>query len=110
LPKEADWLKQSGAVTQLSAAALLLLATLNQVFLHGKASAEQDDAAHRPWQIRFDNARRRLREANISMTDDPQRSLELYMELRKRWDRPIRLLGASMGYQPSEIDTAMQGV
>ena len=33
LPKEADWLKQSGAVTQLSSAALLLLCTLRDVFL-----------------------------------------------------------------------------
>src|SRR5207249_11113444 len=29
LPKQADWLKQSGAVTQLSAATLLLLSTLS---------------------------------------------------------------------------------
>src|SRR3954471_12599451 len=34
LPKDADWLKQSGAVTQLWSSALLLLSTLNNVFLH----------------------------------------------------------------------------
>jgi hypothetical protein len=46
LPKGADWLKQSGAVTQMSAAAMLLLSTLNQVFLQ-EASAEPDDVEDR---------------------------------------------------------------
>ncbi len=109
LPKEADWLKQSGAVTQLSAATLLLLSTLNNVFLQDKASAEADDADHPLWRIRFENARQRLQEAGISVTDDFQRSLESYMEQRRRWDHLIRPLGGSMAYQPSEIDTAMQG-
>src|SRR5690349_16633556 len=63
LPKEANWLKQSGAVTQLSAATLLLLSTLNNVFLQEKASGEAGDADHPLWCIRFENARQRLREA-----------------------------------------------
>src|SRR4051794_18295429 len=49
LPKEADWLKQSGAVTQLSMAAPLLLSTLNDVFLQDEASAETNDADHQLW-------------------------------------------------------------
>jgi hypothetical protein len=106
LPKEADWLKQSGAVTQLSAAALLLLTTLNNVFLPEKASAEANDADHRLWRIRFESARQRLKEAGISVTDDLQGSLQSYMEQRRRWDQLIFLLGSSMAYQPSEIDTA----
>lgn len=108
LPKEADWLKQSGAVTQLSAAALLLLSTLNQVFLQG-ASVDPDDDRHRLWCIRLENARRRLLEANICVTDDPQRSLEIYAKERRRWDHLVRLLGGSMAYRPSEIDTAIHG-
>jgi hypothetical protein len=106
LPKEAEWLKQSGAVTQLSAAALLLLSTLNNVFLQEKPSASADDADHRVWRIRFENAGRRLQEAGISVTDDLRRSLDSYMEQRRRWDHLIRLLGSSMAYLPSEIDTA----
>jgi hypothetical protein len=106
LPKEADWLKQSGVVTQLSAATLLLLSTLNNVFLQEKASAEADDVDHSLWRIRFENARQRLQEAGICVTDDLQRSLESYIEQRRKWDHLIRLLGASMAYQPSEIDTA----
>src|SRR3954467_14614871 len=57
LPEEADWLKQSGAVTQLSASALLLVSPFNNVFLHKKASAERGDADHPLWRIRFENAR-----------------------------------------------------
>jgi len=107
LPKEADWLKQSGAVTQLSVAALLLLSTLNNVFLRDNASAEVDDADHPLWRIRFENARQRLKEAGIGVTDDLQRSLESYMEQRRRWDHLIRPLGGSMAYQSSEVDAAM---
>src|SRR3954451_12198604 len=62
LPKEGDWLKQSGAVTQLWSAALLLLCTLRDVFLQEKASAEANDGDHRLWRIRFENARQRLQE------------------------------------------------
>jgi hypothetical protein len=107
LSKEADWLKQSGAVTQLSTSALLLLSTLNKVFLQQKASVEPDDADHRLWRIRFENARQRLQEAGISVTDDLQRSLESYIEQRRRWHHLTQLLGTSMAYRPSELDTAM---
>jgi hypothetical protein len=106
LPKEADWLKQSGAVTQLSTSTLLLLSTLDNVFLPEKASTEVKDANHRLWRIRFENARQRLQEAGISVTDDLQRSLQSYMEQRRRWDHLVRILGSSMAYQPSEIDAA----
>jgi hypothetical protein len=109
LPKEADWLKQSGAVTQLSAAALLLLATLNDVFVKEKASAEADEARARLWRQRFENARLRLQEAQISVTADLQQSSKVYFEQRKRWDHLVRALGRSMAYAPSEIDTAMDG-
>jgi hypothetical protein len=108
LPTEADWLKQSGAVTQLWTAALLLLVTLENVFLEKKASAEADDADRPIWRIRFENARRRLQQAGISVTDDLQRSTESYAEQRRRWDHLIRLLGGSMAYKPAEIDTATQ--
>jgi hypothetical protein len=94
------------AVTQLSTSTLLLLSTLNNVFLQEKASTEVNDTNHRLWRIRFENARQRLQEAGISVTDDLQRSLQSYMEQRKRWDHLIRILGSSTAYQPSEIDTA----
>jgi hypothetical protein len=82
LPKEADWLKQSGAVTQLWASALLLLSTLNKVFLQEMVSAQSHDTDRRLWQKRFENARQRLMEAGISVTDDLPQSCVSYMEQR----------------------------
>jgi hypothetical protein len=110
LPKEADWLKQSGAVTQLSAAALLLLTTLNNVFLQEKASAEAGDGDHRLWRIRFENARRRLQEAGIDVTHDLKGSFETYIEQRRKWDHLILCLGSSMAYKPSDINPAMHNL
>jgi hypothetical protein len=110
LPEQAEWLKQSGAVTQLWSAALLLLSTLKDVFLENEAFADTDKGDHRLWRVRFENARQRLRDAGISITDDFQRSLECYIEQRKSWDPVIRQLGPSMAYQWSEIDPAMHQV
>jgi hypothetical protein len=107
LPKEAEWLKRSGAVTQTSTAALLLLSTLNNVFLQEKASAEADHVDRQLWRVRLENARRRLQEAEISVTDDLRHSLESYIEHRRRWDPLIGVVGNSMAYKPSEIDPAM---
>lgn len=109
LAGEADWLKQSGAVTQLSSSTLLLLSTLNDVFLREEASAQAADADHGAWRIRFENARHRLRQAGIGVTDDHEGSLQCYVEQRASWDHLIRLLGSSMAYRPAEIDAAMHG-
>jgi len=107
LPEDADWLKRSGAVTHLSVAALLLLFTLNRIFLQEEGSVGADSTDHPLWRIRFENARQRLQEAGISVADDLQRSLGSYVEQRTRWDHLVRVLGDSMAYHPSEIDTAM---
>jgi hypothetical protein len=107
LPKEADWLKQSGAVTQLSAAAMLLVSTLNEVFLQGKASKEPDDADRSAWNIRFDDGRRRLQEAGVAVAEDVQRSLLSYLEQRTNWNGLVRGLGGAMAYLPAEIDPAV---
>jgi hypothetical protein len=107
LPKEADWLKQSGAVTQLSAAALLLLTTLNNVFLQEKASAEARDDNHRLWRIRFEGARERLQQAGINVRHDLKGSFDSYIEQRRQWDHLVFRLGRSMAYLRSEIDVAI---
>jgi hypothetical protein len=107
LPKEADWLKQSAAVTQLWASAMLLLSTLNRVFLQEKAADVANGADQRLWRIRFEQSRQRLQETGVSVTDDLQPSFEAYREQRRKWDHLIRLLGSSMAYQLSEIDPAM---
>lgn len=105
---DADWLKQSGAVTQMWSSAFLLLSTLNDVFLEENASDEPDDADRQLWQVRFENARVRLQQAGIHVTDDLPRSSESYIEYRRRWDRLAHLVGNSMAYQFVEIDAAIQ--
>jgi hypothetical protein len=109
LPKDADWLKQSGAVVQIWSSGLLLLSTLNKVFLRDKASAEADDADQHLWRVRLDHARRRLEDADISVTEDLAHSREAYLEYRGEWDRLVRRVGDAMAYDPMEIDTAIQG-
>ena len=109
LPKDADWLKQSGAVTQIWSSGLLLLSTLDRVFLQEKAAAEVSAADRQLWHVRFDHARQRLQQAGISVTDDLPHSRESYVEQRRKWDSLVRRVGSSMAYQPSEIDTAIQG-
>jgi hypothetical protein len=109
LSEESDWLKRSGAVTQLSTAAMLLLSTLNEVFLEGDPTPP-DDADHRLWLTRFDDARRRLLEAGISVIDDPRYSQDLYIQQRDSWDHLVRMLGQAMAYKPPDIDPALHRV
>jgi hypothetical protein len=109
LPEEADWLKQSGAVVQLWSSGIMLLSTLNNVFVRNEPSAEASDAGQHLWRVRFDNACRRLQDADISLAEDLAYSREAYMEYRKNWDPLVRLLGNAMAYDPGELDTAIQG-
>lgn len=107
LPKDADWLKQSGAVTQMWSSARLLLSTLNKVFIGDKGSADSKDADRYLWEVRFDHARKRLQHAGINVAENVPQSQETYIECRRGWDALVRRLGASMGYHPAEIDIAM---
>lgn len=106
LPKDADWLKQSGAVTQMWSSALLLLSTLNDVFLQGDQLHDVDDADRQRWRLRFDNAQRRMQQSGIGLADEPD-GLEIYIEHRRKWDRVVHLIGHSMAYDDADIDPAM---
>ncbi|MBW7970668.1 two pore domain potassium channel family protein [Bradyrhizobium sp. BR 10289] len=108
LPKDAEWLKQSGAVTQIWSSATLLLSTLNKVFMGDKALADSNDADRHLWKLRFDHARERLQRAGISVTETVPQSQETYIGCRRRWDALVHRLGAAMAYQPAEIDTAIK--
>jgi hypothetical protein len=109
VPKDADWLKQSGAVAQIWSSGLLLLSTPNSVFLGNKASTEVNDADQRLWGVRLDNARQRLQDSDIRLAEDLVYSSKAYIEYRRRWDPLVRLVGDAMAYDPGEIDTALQG-
>jgi hypothetical protein len=108
LPKDADWLKQSGAVTQMWSSALLLLSTLNEVFLQENASHEADEANQQLWRARFDRARQRLQHAGIRLTDDLPNSKNSFVECRRRWNDLVYLVGDSMAYEVAEIDAPKQ--
>lgn len=108
LSKDADWLKQSGAVTQMWSSALLLLSTLNEVFLQRSPPHEAGDADQQLWRIRWDVARQRLQRAGVAVIDDRLHSVDCYVEYRRKWDPLVRLVGNSMAYEGAEIDPAMQ--
>ncbi|KRQ12672.1 hypothetical protein AOQ71_16145 [Bradyrhizobium manausense] len=107
LPDDAEWLKKSGAVTQVWLSGLMLLATLNGVFLHKKPSGEPVGANQQLWRVRYDHARERLLIAGICVTDDLRNSVESYVEHRTKWDSLVHLVGNSMAYALAEIDPAM---
>ncbi|WP_050401179.1 hypothetical protein [Bradyrhizobium embrapense] len=108
LPDDADWLKQSGAVTQMWSSALLLLSTLDNVFLHDKSSADPNDTDRRLWEARFEDARKRLQDADINVAEDFPHLRAAYIERRKRWNTLVRRVGGAMAYHPGEIDTAIR--
>ena len=110
LPKDAEWLKQSGAVTQIWSSALLLLVTLNEVFLQKNLSREPVGEDQKFWRARFDNARQRLEGAGIAVTDDVRHSVDSYVEYRTRWDSLVHLVGSSMAYEATDVDPAIQKV
>jgi hypothetical protein len=104
LPTEADWLKQSGAVTQLSSTTRLLLHTLDSLL---KRAATDSDGSDLPLATRFENALQRLRDAGVSVASDSHKALDLYGQHRVEWDRVIHRIGCSMAYQLSELDPAI---
>jgi hypothetical protein len=108
LPKDAEWLKESGAVTQMWSSALLLLATLNDVFLQKTPSREAVGADQKVWRVRYDNARQRLQSAGICLIDDFRNSADSYVEYRTRWDSLVHLIGDSMAYEILDVDPAMR--
>ena len=108
LPNDAEWLKQSGAVTQMWCSALLLLSTLSGIFLQKDPPRDANDADQQLWRARSDSARQRLEHAGICVTDDLLASADSYLESRRRWDRLVHLVGNSMAYEAAEIDPAIQ--
>jgi len=86
---------------------MLLLATLNRVFLQDKALDGASGGDRQVWGVRFDAARRRLKDASISVTEDLARSREAYIEQRREWEGLVRSVGDAMAYDAKDIDTAI---
>jgi hypothetical protein len=104
---EYRWLKESAAVAQCWRVAMLLVGTLEEVFLPG-APAHGPDAsdagARERWRTRYMAALARMQQAGIKTIADPAAGFETYASLRARWDGQIARLRASMLYDAGEID------
>ena len=100
------WLKESAAVAQSWHAAMLLVGTLEEVFLGGPAQGPNapDTGARERWRARYMAAVDRMRQAGINTMADPAAGFETYESLRERWDGHIVRLRASMMYEADEID------
>jgi hypothetical protein len=101
------WLKESAAVAQCWRVAILLVGTLEEVFLRGEPAQgpyADDAGARERWRTRYTAARERMQQAGIKTIADPAAGFETYASLRARWDGHIARLRASMGYEAGEID------
>jgi len=100
------WLKESAAVAQCWRVAMLLVGTLEEVFLGGPAQGPYavHAGARERWRTRYTAALERMRQAGINTVADPAAGFGTYMSLRERWDGHIARLRASMLFEPGEID------
>lgn len=102
------WLKKSAPVAELWRATLLLLTTLDRMFLPGGVSeAPAPDAPTlERWRRRYFAALRRLRQAGIHTIVDEQTGVRDYISLRSGWDIQITRLAPALAYRMEEIDPA----
>ena len=106
---DAGWFKESAAVTQLWGAASVLLKTLTDHYLPGKAGASQDppDAATEArWRRRYALGLRRLRQAGIRTVEDERAGARNYVALRAEWDHYVRILSPALNFSAIEVDPA----
>jgi hypothetical protein len=101
------WLKESATVAQCWRAAMLLVRTLEDVFVRNPPAQPESPADARTreqWRTRYMAALERMRQAGIKTIADPEAGFETYVSLRERWDAHIVRLRASMMYEAAEID------
>jgi hypothetical protein len=101
------WLKESAAVAQGWRVAMLLVGTLEEVFLRGEPAQRQyaaDAGTRERWRTRYTAALERMQQAGITPIADPAAGFVTYALLRARWDGHIARLRASMLYEAGDID------
>jgi hypothetical protein len=94
-------------VAQCWRVAILLVGTLEEVFLPGEPAQGADGAdagARERWRTRYMAALDRMQQAGIKTIGDPAAGFETYASLRGRWDGKIARLRAAMLYEAGEID------
>ena len=107
--EECAWLKESAAVAQLWRASMLLVKTLGDTFLSGRAQDPQpspDAQTLEGWRRRYSAALRRLEQAGLRTRSDEQAGADLYVSLRAQWDHQVKTLAAALAYRVEEIDPA----
>jgi hypothetical protein len=102
------WLKESGTVSQLWEASMMMARALEDTFLGGAPDTpEPPDAETRDrWKQRYAAALDRLQQAGIETMADEQQGAAIYVALRAHWDAHIRKLAPAMLYQLADIDPA----
>jgi hypothetical protein len=101
------WLKESAAVAQCWRVAIVLVGTLEEVFLRGEPAqgpSAADAAARERWRARYMAALERMQQAGVKTIADPAAGFETYASLRSRWDGNVSRLRAAMLYDAGEID------
>jgi hypothetical protein len=103
---EYRWLKESAAVAQCWHVAMLLVGTLEEVFLGQSAQGSHaaDAGARDRWRTRYTAALELMQQAGIKTVADPAAGFETYVSLRERWDGHIVRLRVAMMYEAGEID------
>jgi hypothetical protein len=104
--KRLAWLQESGAVTQLWRASIILARSLERNFLHVDEKAEEprDARTVERWRHRYEAALLRLQQAHVPTTRDSRAGFEVYKSLRSEWDVHIALLAPAMAYDLAEVD------
>lgn len=106
---EAGWLKRSAAIDHLERGALVLIDTLDRVYLPGSGVGPEAPSPEeaQAWRARFLRGVAILRAGGLPVRRDVSRCAERYIQLRNRWNEPLLRLGGAIGHQPTEIDPAL---
>lgn len=108
--EEYAWLKESAAVTQLWRGTMHMVTLLSESFLPDgmpdPSDYEPDDQTIDRWRRRYRMALRRFGQAQIRTIADEDHGAEVYIELRRRWDRYVIALARHMAHDMETIDPA----
>lgn len=105
---DASWLKRSAAVQQLSTVSMMLVSTLDNVFVRPTPElSEMSEAEIGRLRTRYSAALLQLEESGIPLAVDEVAGMLLYLELRRVWYPLIEVLAPTMAYTIEEIDPAM---
>lgn len=102
-----DWLVASAAVDLLSRSAFTMVEALERNFVTKRPQdIEPTDADRLRWRERYFAAVRRLEQAGIATTREPQVDVERYVAMRVEWYERVMALAPSSAHPAAVIDPA----